>query len=351
MKNYSANNSGIALMMVLWVLILLGALATEFAYSMRTEVNATKNYKEDIESYYLAKAGINMGIAELYKSARFHSVHPEYGFIKGNVNKTNIDATNAETVTPEPAYQDNAAENLTSLVAQLGDDDNEPDFEIIERTNIPLGNGIVNYQITDENGKVNINRASREILVKTLEASGVERGDENSTIADSILDWIDKNETHRLNGAESDYYLNLNTPYEAKNDQIDSLDELLKIRGMTEEILYGDPDNEKNSDTATYLGLINFLTIQNVKSFNPNTADPIILPVFFTDLQINAILDAREEKGYYNDSKSTHFRIESTGFINNSNTKRTIVAILEKFEDGKKTNLLIKYWNENALQS
>jgi type II secretory pathway component PulK len=355
MKLYSANNKGLALMMVLWVLILLGALATEFAYSMRTEVNATKNYKEEIESYYLAKAGINMGVAELYKNARFHSIHPEFGFITGKPSSAIEDlektATKTVTETPETDSQNNINENPPSAELSSESEDDEPKFEIIERTNLPLGNGSVTYQITDENGKININTASREILVKTLEASGVERGDENSSIADSILDWIDKNQNHRLNGAESDYYLSLNPPYEAKNDVINSLDELLKIRGMTEEILYGSPDNEENPDTAPYLGLIKFLTVQNVEAFNPNTADTAMLPIFFTDLQINAILDAKEEKGYYNNSKSTHFRIESTGYINSSNTKRTIVAILEKFGDDNDATLMIRYWNDNSLQS
>jgi type II secretory pathway component PulK len=358
MKSYSANNKGLALMMVLWVLILLGALATEFAYSMRTEVNATKNYKEDIESYYLAKAGINMGIAELYKNARFHSIHPEFGFIAGiatNLNDEDSQETltqaAAVTETQDTTSQNNINENPTSTESFSETGDDEPEFAIIERTDLPLGNGTVSYKITDENGKININTASREVLVKTLEASGVERGDENSSIADSILDWIDNNQNHRLNGAESEYYLSLDPPYEAKNDVINSLDELLRIRGMTEEILYGSPDNEENPDSATYLGLINFLTVQNVKVFNPNTADPAMLPIFFTDLQIGGILGAKEKRGYYNNTKSTHFRVESTGYINGSNTKRTIVAILEKFGEEKGATLMIRYWNDNALRS
>ncbi len=327
-------------MMVLWILILLGALATEFAYSMRTEVNATKNYKEDIESYYLAKAGINMGIAELYRKARFHAIHPKYGFIQGNVD---------QPVTSDSGEEVSAIEQSPTISGNVEGDDS--DFDIIQRIDIPLGNGIINYQISDENGKVNINGAPREVLVKALGVSGFEIGEERDIIADSILDWIDSNENHRLNGAESDYYLSLDPPYEAKNSQFDSLEELLKVRGITEEILYGSLEEEQESLTnQTYLGLVNFFTIQNVKSFNPNTADPAILPVFFSESQEQAILDSIEEKGYYNDSKSTHFRIESTGFINGSNTKRTIVAILEKFGDAKDATLLIKYWNDNALE-
>ena len=48
-------------MVVLWVLVLLMAMATEFAFSMKGEVNTTRNFKEDIETYHLAKAGIHYG--------------------------------------------------------------------------------------------------------------------------------------------------------------------------------------------------------------------------------------------------------------------------------------------------
>ena len=48
------NQKGIALMVVLWVLVLLMALATEFAFSMKGEVNTTRNFKEDVETYHLA---------------------------------------------------------------------------------------------------------------------------------------------------------------------------------------------------------------------------------------------------------------------------------------------------------
>ena len=44
MKKLNSNQSGIALMIVLWVLVLLMALATEFAFSLYFEVNTTRNY-------------------------------------------------------------------------------------------------------------------------------------------------------------------------------------------------------------------------------------------------------------------------------------------------------------------
>jgi len=43
---------GVALMMVLWVLLLLSFIALEFAHSMRTEVEITKNYRDEIRVFF-----------------------------------------------------------------------------------------------------------------------------------------------------------------------------------------------------------------------------------------------------------------------------------------------------------
>jgi type II secretory pathway component PulK len=58
-------------------------------------------------------------------------------------------------------------------------------------------------------------------------------------IADSILDWIDSDDTPREQGAERDYYSTLQPPYAPRNGAPVSIDELLMIRGVTPELLYG----------------------------------------------------------------------------------------------------------------
>ena len=327
MKKLKNNQKGLALMIVLWVLILLTALATEFAFSMRTEVNTTRNFKEDVESYYLAKAGIQLAFAELLKKGRFHSMHPEFGFITGVPLTSETEAKDA-----------------------LQEQEEFSDFEIIERIDIPLGRGTVSYAITDENGKVNLNSATREILIKVLSASGMEIGEAQDIVADSILDWIDKDDDHRLNGAESDFYQNQYPSYAAKNDLFDSLDELLKVRGVTEDLLYGLSEEDTASGVQpAYIGLINFLTVQNINTFNPNTAEPDILPIYYSEEQIEQIVQAIEDKGFYDESLSSHFRIESTGRINGSPTQHTITAIVQKFGLDDKATLLIRYWKDTSI--
>lgn len=61
--------------------------------------------------------------------------------------------------------------------------------------------------------------------------------------ADSILDWLDKDDEPREYGAEVDYYAGLQPPYKPSNGPIESIEQLLLVRGMTPQILYGYDEN------------------------------------------------------------------------------------------------------------
>jgi general secretion pathway protein K len=319
MKKLNSNQSGIALMIVLWVLVLLMALATEFAFSMKMEVNTTRNYKEDTESYYLAKAGINLALAELLKDASFHSIHDEYGWITGAGNSA---------INP-------------SIDAEKAPAEGEGVFDIVNRTDIKLGNGTITYTIKDENGKISINSASKIILNKLLAYSGVKEKLDQDIISDSILDWIDSNKNHRINGAEDDYYRTQHPPYLAKNGKIETLSELLKVRGVTEEIFYGSPDG--------YKGIAQFLTVYRFASINPNTTSEEVLNIIFSPEEVAEILKNRAEKGYHSNSLSTIFRVTSTGTVQGSRTEHTLETVLEKTGSGINANMVTHYWNDNVL--
>ncbi len=96
--------------------------------------------------------------------------------------------------------------------------------------------------------------------------------------ADAILDFIDADDTSRTNGCESEYYNGLSPAYSAKNSPLESLDELLLVRGVTSEYLYGEDFNRNglldpnendgdaswppdNADGALQLGWSAYLTV------------------------------------------------------------------------------------------
>lgn len=57
--------------------------------------------------------------------------------------------------------------------------------------------------------------------------------------ADCILDFLDADDEPREFGAESEHYLSLTSPYDAKNGPLDSVEELLLVKGVTPWMLFG----------------------------------------------------------------------------------------------------------------
>jgi general secretion pathway protein K len=106
---------------------------------------------------------------------------------------------------------------------------------------IELGEGTVLVTVEDEDRKINLNRLvlpngnapdeQRLAVFRKLLANL----DIDPSLADAVVDWLDNDDTPRVGGAESAYYLSLPYAYRAKNDLFDTLDELRLVRGMTPE--------------------------------------------------------------------------------------------------------------------
>ena len=218
-----SSDKGLALLMVLWVLAVLSVIVLSFAFMARTEVFSTISFRDGMEKKFLAEAGIERGIMELFYR---------------NANKNQMSAIEG------------------SEIVRI--DGRKYEGE--------LGDSTYSFSITDESGKVNINSltdANGIILNNLLVNLGIP-GEEANTIVDSILDWKDADDLHRLHGAEDTYYQALPVPYKAKNDMFDTLEELLLVRGVTPAILFG---------SGTSPGLINFLTVYSKGStINMNAA-------------------------------------------------------------------------------
>ena len=101
-----------------------------------------------------------------------------------------------------------------------------------------LGDGRFSVTIRDLERKYNINIADQAALEQALRLVGVDAGD-SSSMAGSILDWIDPDDSTHIGGTESDTYQAMDPPYFAKNQPLDDLSELLLVRGVTPEIYWG----------------------------------------------------------------------------------------------------------------
>jgi general secretion pathway protein K len=216
-----SNERGVALIVVLWIFIFLFVVAFDFSAAVREEGMAAHRYAEEAEGYYLALAGFQQGIYELMK----------------------LSAKTGQVTAPQ------------------GSDVFEGDW--IKGN---LGGGVYEVRFVDESGKININRINDDTLRLVLAHLGVEEKRRN-IIVDSVMDWRDEDDLHRLNGAESDYYLTLSPPYTARNGPFDSVEDLLWVRGVTPDIFYGREGG---------VGLQEVFTVDSPAGVNLRTATPAV---------------------------------------------------------------------------
>lgn len=117
---------------------------------------------------------------------------------------------------------------------------------------ISMGNQTVSVQLLDLSGKLNVNQLTEPRLKRVVQACGLPEGLEQTRIVNSILDWRDTDSLHRAEGAEKEYYESLPTPYVPKNNPIETIEELLLIRGVSGDVFHG---------TSEHPGLKDFLTV------------------------------------------------------------------------------------------
>lgn len=275
------NEKGIALFLVLWVLTILMVIVLSFSFTTKTETRSTLAFKEGIAKKFLAEAGINRAVMELFYRKQYQAS------VDVEVWKTDGTSYKGE-----------------------------------------MGNGFYNVSITDESGKVDINTASEVILKNILINSGI-KDEDADIIVDSIMDWKDADDLHRLHGAESDYYMSLPNPYKAKNANFDTVEELLMVKGVSSGLLYGSGGKK---------GIIDILTVNSKnRLININAAPrevltaipgvtPEIADSILSQRMVKEIKNMQEVQGissetaammsqYVRTDGSNTFTIESNGYI------------------------------------
>ena len=366
------SESGIALMLVLWVLALLSIIVFEFCSTMRIEATITKNFKEGERSYYLAQAGINRAFIELVKTQRAIKK------FKG----------------AKDSMVDDAEED------ELEDDETEDWKPRAQPYLFELEDGECEVTIGDEGGKINLNwiakkaKSDRKLLTDIIEKSCGLEGEERDIIVDSIIDWVDKDHNHLMNGAEDEYYEALEDPYESRDSNFVIPEELLLVRGITDDIFYGRSYSSEDGDAdlddedrfpfdslewkdAEGRGMTNkglselFTTFSNSNAIKVNVNDAsygllMSIPGMTEDVT-QMIVELRNEEEFenirdarlmalpnYNQISSfitvdptMLYRIEARGKVNGNSVGRTITAVVE-LTPRKKDKYTMLYWQEGV---
>ncbi|HEX6768523.1 MAG TPA: hypothetical protein VF208_04160, partial [Candidatus Binatia bacterium] len=209
------NQRGAALIIVLWIFIFLFVVAFDFSATVREEAAATQRFSDETQGYYLALAGFQRGLYDFLQQA----------------GGGNPQADSKQNDLYDGSWREEK-----------------------------LGTGMFRVRLVDEGGKINLNRVDEQVLRRVFTNLGVE-GLAADILVDSIMDWRDADDLHRANGAESEYYRSLSPAYTAKNGPLDSVEDLLWIRGMTPALFHG--SGADGDPLAPRVGLRDVFTIDS----------------------------------------------------------------------------------------
>lgn len=189
---------------VISLVLLAGLLAilASLANSQQVALKAQIGRQERARARHAAESGVQRALAELI-----------------NVPAANSTATNQNNSQNLDAATGNAT-TLQNDWAQLGQNGNE---------RFVLGRSSFRIQIIDAASRINVNTAPQEQL---------ERLPLNTEQLESLLDYRETGTTPRGQGGKDEYYNNLTERYNAKLGALDSVSELLQVRGWTAATLY-----------------------------------------------------------------------------------------------------------------
>jgi len=247
------------LIVALWVLLILSLLIGSFAYDMQVEANITSFYRKRLKSQFVARAGLEYAKLFLAKSLTAKKEGPE-------------DDEDEDTYVK--------AMNLQRGMGLSGVSQN-------------VGQGKFTLDILPEAGRRNVNKLTDDDWEEILDQANVPQ-EKWAELIDCFNDWVDSDDAQRLNGAESDDPYYVQRGYKCKNGPLDTVDELLLIKGFTQSIVFGGPAEDPKAEP--YLGIAQVLTTWGDGKVDVNDAVQKVLMTIpgMEDYDVQDIIDGRK---------------------------------------------------------
>ncbi len=203
------SESGAVLVGLLWCLVLLAVLVVGILHAARTDLQLARHHADQIQARYLALAGIERAKALLYQDARERSRSGQ--------------SHNGSLFNAPQSFRDIALGRGTYRVLRGGRSEE--------------GGGVI-FGVSDEESRLNLNTAEPDDLGRLQGMT--------PDLPAAIADWRDGDNQVTPNGAEAEYYLAMQPPYQPRNGAFLSVRELLQVRNMPRELLLG----REGSDTG-----------------------------------------------------------------------------------------------------
>lgn len=177
-----SKQTGLAMVIVIWVLSLLTIMAGSFALTMRRETTVISAVKDNAMVQAIAETGV--------------SVAQQMLFLADENKRWRADGS---------IYQLNYQEAK------------------------------IRVRLISELGKIDINKANEQLLTAMMKSTNVELAKQQEIVS-AILDWRDEDEIIHINGAEKQQYEDADLSYSPANKDFQLIDELQMVLGMTTDI-------------------------------------------------------------------------------------------------------------------
>jgi general secretion pathway protein K len=178
----SKTQSGLALVIVIWVLSLLTIMAGSFALTMRRETTVISALKDNAVILSVAETGLTIAQHMLFLTDK------------------------------DKRWQADGS------IYQL-------QFQGAE----------IRIRLFSEQGKIDINKANEALLMKVM-ASTSEELDKQQALVSAIIDWRDNDDQVHFNGAEKQQYEDAGLAYQPANKDFQIIEEIQMVLGMNDTI-------------------------------------------------------------------------------------------------------------------
>jgi Type II secretory pathway, component PulK len=234
--------SGFALVLTLLIISFLVAMTVQLMITVDRQITVSASQREQVRLDAMVFAGLNLARAAL-----------------------TVDRQENEFESPHDAWATFDPDQLSSLSGEV----------------------TLKVEVSDLSGRLQVNALGksdgeeyRQIWLRMLSSGRFAIDNTNTNAAENLLDaigdWIDEEDKERQGGARSSYYQELDPPYVCRNGPVSTVEELLLIKGMTRELLFGNAEQD---------GLANYITVMGDNgTVNLNTAPLPVLQALSPDM-------------------------------------------------------------------
>lgn len=254
-KSTRQHQGGAALLTVLVALLIITIMLFEFQYQTMVERQMASNDLEQLQAYYLAKSGIQLGALRVALYGR--------ALKAGNLRNIPGMQSHLERIwsLPFPNFPPD-----TEDLSKLSTADKSAAEKTLSQTKIEAGSFA--YTISTESAKINLNYL---IIPEDLSGQFISFRDSNQKtlfeyvgkmllnlidnfiresddpykefgninpeeLVYDIMDWINKGGERIMGGPKDGFYQQLDPPYKAKRNVFFTIEELRMVRGMNDAI-------------------------------------------------------------------------------------------------------------------